>query len=100
MTLNKQTNKGSVYVLNTGDEQHKRKKKEELDTSVRLAPQTMFAERSILSAYKHWTVSFKQAFIVAPELLKWTDIKLRTLKIFAVDKYKGSFKHSLPDLFG
>lgn len=42
-----QTIKGSVYVLNTGDEQHKRKKNEELDTSVRLTPQTMFAERSI-----------------------------------------------------
>lgn len=86
-----QKNKGSVYVLNTGDEQHKRKKKEELDASVRLTPQTMFAERSILSAYKHWTVSFKQAFSVAPELLKWTDIKLRTFKIFFVDKNKQRF---------
>lgn len=42
-----QTNKGAVYVFNTGDEQHKHKKKEELDTSVRLTPQTTFAERSI-----------------------------------------------------
>lgn len=83
-----QTNKGSVYVLNTGDEQHKSKKNEELDKSVRLTPQTMFAERTILSAYKHWTVYFKQAFSVAPELLKWTDIKLRKLKIFVVDKNK------------
>lgn len=84
-----------------GMEQHKRKKKEELDTSVRLTPQTTFAERSILSAYKHWTVSFKQAFSVAPELLQWTDMKLRTLKIcYNQETNNGSFKHSLPDLFG